>query len=87
MTTPAGMPLPDRLNIIYQGVFQIVSTYKPDAVALEELFFSRNVTTAIAASDRLMDFVDGMFEVLEHEVSPSLLDCSVDALDEALLLG
>lgn len=40
-----------------------------------------NVEDAIAASDRLMDFVDGMFEVLEHDVDPHLLDCSLQ-LDE-----
>ena len=47
ITTPAGMPLPRRLTMIYKDVQQIIGTYRPDAIALEELFFYRNVTTAI----------------------------------------
>jgi len=41
------MPLPRRLSIIYQDVQEIISTFRPDAIALEELFFYHNVTTAI----------------------------------------
>ena len=47
ITTPAGMPLPRRLSIIYQDVQEIISAFRPDAIALEELFFYHNVTTAI----------------------------------------
>jgi crossover junction endodeoxyribonuclease RuvC len=48
VTTPAGMAMPRRLSIVYEGVAQIMRTHQPDAVAFEELFFARNVTTAIA---------------------------------------
>ena len=34
----------------------------------------------MAASDRLIDFVDGMFDRLEREIDPSLLDCSIEPL-------
>ncbi len=44
-----------------------------------------NVDEAIAASDRLVDFVEGMFEVLEREVEPALLDCRLEALDTSFL--
>jgi crossover junction endodeoxyribonuclease RuvC len=47
ISTPAGMPLPRRLAMIYQDVQQLIGIYRPDAIALEELFFYRNVTTAI----------------------------------------
>ena len=40
---------------------------------------------AIAASDHLMGFVEGMFDVLEREVDPSLLDCCLERLDENLI--
>jgi DNA-binding GntR family transcriptional regulator len=56
-------------------------------IAVIDAVASGNVSAAIAASDHLMEFVDGMFEALEREVSPSLLDCSMDALDDALLIG
>lgn len=48
VTTPAGMPMPNRLSIIYQEISKLMHTYKPDMVAMEELFFCKNVTTAIA---------------------------------------
>ena len=47
ISTPAGMPLPRRLTMIYADVQELIKTYRPDAIALEELFFYHNVTTAI----------------------------------------
>lgn len=46
--TPAGMDMSQRLVRIYEGVYQLVETFSPDAVAIEELFFNKNVKTAIA---------------------------------------
>lgn len=48
VTTPAGMAMPERLQIVHDGVRQIIGQYRPDAVAFEELFFCNNVKTAIA---------------------------------------
>lgn len=45
--TPADMPFPERLERLYLGTRQLVETFRPDEVAFEELFFYRNVTTAI----------------------------------------
>ncbi len=39
--------LPDRLKVIEEDLKCIISKFKPDEVALEELFFNNNVTTAI----------------------------------------
>ena len=50
LTTPAGQPLPQRLRAIYQGMNQLLDIYRPDEVAFEELFFSKNITTGIAVS-------------------------------------
>ena len=47
ITTPAGMPTPRRLSMIYEDVTELMNRYHPDAVALEELFFYANVTTGI----------------------------------------
>lgn len=46
--TPAGLPLPLRLRQIYEDSQQLLRMYRPDVVAVEQLFFSRNVTTAFA---------------------------------------
>lgn len=50
VTTPAGEPMPLRLRAIYQGVSQLMEIYKPDEIAFEELFFSKNITTGMAVS-------------------------------------
>lgn len=41
---------------------------------------NRHVERAVASSDALIDFVDSMFDRLEREVDPSLLDCSIAPL-------
>ena len=46
ITTPAGLPLARRLVQIEQDMEQL----KPDAIAVEELFFSNNITTGIAVA-------------------------------------
>ncbi len=47
ITTPAGMPLAQRLQILYEGLSKIVSTYHPHEAAMEELFFAKNARTAL----------------------------------------
>ena len=50
INTRAGVPTPQRLRSIFQGVNQLLDIYAPDDVAFEELFFSKNVTTGIAVA-------------------------------------
>ena len=38
---------PTRLRCVYTGVQGLLQTFKPDEIAFEELFFSKNVTTGI----------------------------------------
>ncbi len=48
--TPAGMKVPERLDIIYDSMGELIDKFKPDAVAFEELFFAKNVKTAITVA-------------------------------------
>ena len=50
ITTPAGMDFSARLEIIYEDMRQLLASAKPDAVAIEELFFGQNVTTGIGVA-------------------------------------
>ena len=50
ITTPAGMDFSARLEIIYEDMRQLLEAAKPEAVAIEELFFGHNVTTAIGVA-------------------------------------
>ncbi len=45
--TDKGTPAEERLLLVYDGLTAIIEQYKPDVVAVEQLFFSRNVTTAL----------------------------------------
>lgn len=45
--TQAGEQFPVRLKQIHQGIGQLIDMFHPDCVAFEELFFNKNVTTAI----------------------------------------
>lgn len=41
-------PMPTRLVILHEAVRKLIAEYQPDVVAVEQLFFARNVTTALA---------------------------------------
>ena len=48
--TPKDESLPVRLAILEEGVKKVLEKYRPDEVAMEELFFSKNITTGIAVA-------------------------------------
>lgn len=47
ITTPKDKPIADRLEMIYDAMNLIIDKFKPDEIALEELFFNTNITTGI----------------------------------------
>jgi len=47
LETPADMRTELRLQALYRGLVELLEQYRPDALAVEELFFGRNVTTVI----------------------------------------
>lgn len=46
--TPPRLEVTQRLVQLYQGLGNLIDIYKPAAVAVEELFFNKNVKTAMA---------------------------------------
>ena len=48
--TPKEERLPVRLAMLEEGIGKILDKFSPDEVAVEELFFSKNVTTGIAVA-------------------------------------
>lgn len=51
ITTEAGISTEQRLSEIYDGMSQLLSKYRPEAVAVEELFFTNNITTGIRVAE------------------------------------
>ena len=49
--TPAGMRTEQRLKIIYEQLMAIIDKYHPDEMAVEELFFTNNITTGIRVAE------------------------------------
>lgn len=50
ITTPAHTPIDERLEDIFDNLTEIIATTKPDVMSIEQLFFARNVTTAISVA-------------------------------------
>lgn len=71
-TTPPGQPLAERLQVIYRGLTDVIHQHEPDAAAVEELFFSRNVRTALSVGHArgvvLLALADAALPI--HEYKP-----------------
>lgn len=62
--------MPERLKLLYDGLTEIIQKYEPDEVSIEELFFNRNVTTAIGVGEArgvaMLACVEGGLVVSEY---------------------
>ena len=47
LTTKRKSPLPDRLLQIYESLMETIEQFQPQAIAIEEIFFSKNVASAL----------------------------------------
>ena len=50
VTTPADLRFEDRLCMLFDDMTRLLEVTKPDAVAVEELFWGHNITTGIGVS-------------------------------------
>lgn len=51
VTTKVDAPIPSRLLELYDSLVQVFDECKPDMVAVEKLFFSKNITTGIVVAE------------------------------------
>ena len=70
---------PSRLRCIYTGVRGLLETFKPDEIAFEELFFSKNVTTGIqvggargVALVACQEYTDNLFEYTPMQIKQAV---------------
>jgi DNA-binding GntR family transcriptional regulator len=78
------------LHTIFRRIGFIHHSYMPGKSNIDETIdhhlavlnavANRHVDRAVAASDALVDFVDSMFDGMELDIDPSLLDCSIEPL-------
>ena len=51
VTTTVDAPLPARLKELYESLTEVFEQTKPEMVAVEKLFFAKNITTGIAVAE------------------------------------
>ena len=70
ITTPATMPLAQRLQVIYDNLSNIIATYQPNEAAMEELFFAKNARTAMTVGQArgvaMLALANGGLSVAEY---------------------
>jgi crossover junction endodeoxyribonuclease RuvC len=70
ITTPAKMPLAQRLQLIYEGLTGIIEAFKPQEAAMEELFFAKNARTAMTVGQArgvaMLALANGGLSVAEY---------------------
>jgi crossover junction endodeoxyribonuclease RuvC len=70
ITTPPTQPMAQRLITLHQELAQVISETRPDAAAVEELFFATNVTTAITVGQArgviLLTLAEAGLDVAEY---------------------
>ncbi len=47
LVTQPSLPFAQRLLTIHQGLLEMLNRYRPDALAVEEVFFAKNVASSI----------------------------------------
>jgi len=70
ISTQSGTPVPDRLKILYDDMVNIIVEYRPEVMAVEELFFNKNAKTAIIAAHArgviILSAVNSGVDVVEY---------------------
>lgn len=47
LRTRAADPLPQRLQVLYEGLAELLERHRPDALAVEGIFYATNVRTTV----------------------------------------
>src|SRR6478609_7494064 len=83
--TPVKQPDSERLHTIYDELTALVKELKPEVMAVEKLFFSQNVTTAMSvAQARGIVLLIGKQHDLElHEFTPQKIKMALTGYGKA----
>lgn len=86
ITTPAGMVFADRLKVIYEDFTRIVEMHRPDAIAIEKLFFTTNQKTAIdvAQARGIILLVASLHNIPCYEYTPLQVKLAVVGYGKAI---
>ena len=77
--TDKKSPLPDRLFTVGGAVANLITKYQPDTVAIETLFFNKNITTAIGVAQArgIIIYLAKDAGLVVHEFGPQEIKVAV----------
>lgn len=77
--TPPTLPLAARLQAIHEGVSELIARHRPDAIAVEGVFYGKNVRSAIILSHArgVVLLAAEQSKIPTHEYSPAQVKKSV----------
>jgi crossover junction endodeoxyribonuclease RuvC len=85
ITTPPTLAMPDRLAIIFNDLTALIRQYQPERAAVEDLFFGRNITTAITVAQGrgviLLTLIQAGLPIQEYK--PSFIKQSISGYGNA----
>jgi len=72
LTTPAHDLVENRLVTIGKDLEQLITTYKPQAAMVEQIFFGTNRTTAIVTAETrgVLVYILGLHKIPIHSLTP-----------------
>lgn len=85
ITTPKEMPFAERLKAIYESMHKLIERFEPDEVAVEKLYFNKNITTGIPVAEArgviLLSIVTKNLPVFEY--TPQQIKMALTGLGRA----
>ena len=85
ITTPKEMPFEQRLKAIFESMSKLIDIFKPEAVAIEKLYFNKNITTGIPVAEArgviLLSIV--MKDIPVYEYTPQEIKIALTGLGKA----
>jgi crossover junction endodeoxyribonuclease RuvC len=77
--TSSSDPMHLRLQLLYDGIVDVITRHQPDVLAVEQLFFARNVTNAIAVGQArgVVLLAAAQHGMLVHEYKPNEVKLTV----------
>ena len=71
--TDRQLPMPQRLRSIFEGLGEVIERHRPDALAVEGVFYGRNVRTTVALGQArgVILLAGARRDLAVHEYSPA----------------
>jgi len=83
--TSVSQPMSERLFIIYEKITDLIKKNKPDKMAIEKIFFARNIKTAMAVSEArgIISLIAGQHRLPLVELTPLQVKQSLTGYGQA----